>query len=275
MKIGKYEFNNNKTYIVGILNLTPDSFYDGGSLFVDDRIDVDKTLRKVGDMIDDGADIIDIGGESTRPHARPISADEELSRIIPALTKIRAEYDIPISIDTYKPIVARTVIDEGADMINDIGFLPNEMLDVLSDNPKITYCLMHNRYTMIADRADNTITIDELNDEIAFKINKLLSRGVERDRIIIDPGLGFGKSNADDIMILANIDKLKQHNLPILIGASNKSCIDYILPSDKSDRLEGTLAVTAHSVYHNVNFIRVHDVKSNRRTIDMISAMRG
>ena len=117
MVIGNVDFKTDRTYIMGIINLTPDSFYDGGRLFVNDKLDIDKVLRRVGDMIEEGADIIDIGGESTRPGARPISADEELSRLMPALTKIRAEVDAPISVDTYKPTVARTVIDEGADMI--------------------------------------------------------------------------------------------------------------------------------------------------------------
>ena len=263
------ELDNNKTYIMAILNLTPDSFYDGGRLFFNDNVDVDKVLKKVEELINDGADIIDIGAQSTRPGYSEVGFDEELRRLLPALRKIRENFDIPISIDTYMPEVARTVINEDVDIINDIGFLSDEMLTVITDS-SVNYCLVHNRNVKV-NRDEESITIDEVNNELHNKINRLREYGVDDSRIIIDPGIGFGKSNKDDIMILRNIDSIKIHNLPILVGASNKSCIEYICKTDISDRLEGTLAITARAFFAGASFIRVHDVRSNKMFLRMLS----
>ncbi len=259
--------------IMGILNLTPDSFYDGGRFFDDNKVDADEALYYVKSLIEDGADVIDIGGESTRPGFTPISADEELSRIIDVLKKIKENFDVPVSVDTYKPEVAKEAILSGADIINDIGFLPPNMLELIAEN-EIKYCLMHNRNGNAYKRDEKTITIEELNGEIHEKLRKIYSYGIERKNIIIDPGIGFGKSNADDIMILKNMEALKVHNYPVLIGASNKSFIDYIHTTDKNERLEGTLAVTAKAFYSDIDYIRVHDVKANRKFLDMLRAIR-
>ena len=274
MKLGNIELDNNKTYIMAILNLTPDSFYDGGRFFCDGKIDIDKVLYTVGDLIDDGAHIIDIGGESTRPGFKPIVKEEELERIIPAIKAIKANYDIPISIDTYKPDTAKVVMEEKVDIINDIGFCSNNMLEVLRDKD-IIYILMHNRLINIPGRDIETISFDELNLQINEKLIRLKEYGFGNDKVIIDPGLGFGKSNEDDVMILKNISKLHVHNYNILLGASNKSVIDYVTPLDKNERLEGTLAITAHAFYNNINFVRVHDVKSNAKLLNMLEAMKG
>ena len=259
---------------MAILNLTPDSFYDGGRFFCNGKIDVDKVLYEVGKLIDDGADILDIGGESTRPGFRPIIKEEELERIIPTIKAIKANYDIPISVDTYKPDTAKVVIEEKVDIINDIGFLSNNMLDLIRDTD-ITYILMHNRFINIPSRDDTTISIDELNHEIDSKLIRLKEYGFDEDKVIIDPGIGFGKSNKDDVMVLRNISKLHAHNYNILLGASNKSVINYVTSLDKNERLEGTLAITAHAFYNNINFVRVHDVKSNARLLNMLEAMKG
>lgn len=272
MNIGKTEFDDNKTYIMAIVNLTPDSFYDGGRFFSDKSINIDKVLYTVEKLIDDGADILDLGGESTRPGFKPISVDEELDRILPALREIKKRFDIPVSVDTYKAKVAQSVIIENADMINDIGFLSDEMLKVISGKD-IAYCLMHNRNTGNINRDDTTITMEELYNEFHNKLILLEEYGFDRSNVVIDPGIGFGKSNHDDIMILGNMSKLSIHNYPVLIGASNKSCIDYVTHLDKTDRLEGTLAITAKAFYNNVSFVRVHNVRSNRLLLNMLESM--
>ena len=274
MKLGNVELENNKTHIVAILNLTPDSFYDGGRFFCNGEIDTDKVLYAVGEMVRDGAAIIDIGGESTRPGFKPIVEEQELDRIIPAISAIKQNYDIPISVDTYKPDTARVVIEEKVDIINDIGFLSNNMLEIIRDND-VGYILMHNRFINIPSRSKATISMDELNLQINEKLVCLKEYGFGNDKVIIDPGLGFGKSNEDDVMILKNISKLHVHNYNILLGASNKSVIDYVTPLDKNERLEGTLAITAHAFYNNISFVRVHDVKSNARLLNMLEAMKG
>lgn len=259
--------------MIGILNLTPDSFYDGGRFFDDNKVNVNKALDHVKSLVEDGADVIDIGGESTRPGFKPISADEELSRIIDVLKKIKENFDIPISVDTYKPEVAKEAIFAGADIINDVGFLPNNMLELIAEND-IKYCLMHNRNSVQYKRAERSITIEELNGEIHEKLRRIHKYGIERENVIIDPGIGFGKSNADDIMILKNMEALKAHNYPVLIAASNKTCIDYVLSAGKNERLEGTLAVTAKAFYSGIDYIRVHDVKANKKFLDMLRAIQ-
>ena len=274
MRLGNVELEGNKTHIVAILNLTPDSFYDGGRFFCNGRIDIDKVLYVVGEMINDGAGIIDIGGESTRPGFEPISEEMELDRIIPAIRAIKSNYDIPISVDTYKPYTARTVIKEKVDIINDIGFLSDDMLETIRDT-NIAYILMHNRFMDIQKGDGATISMEELNSQIHEKLIRLKEYGFDRDKVIIDPGIGFGKSNKDDIMILKNIDKLHVHGLNVLIGASNKSVINYVSQLDKNERLEGTLAITAHAFYNNIGFVRVHNVKSNARLLNMLDAMKG
>ena len=296
MKLGNVDFKKDNTYIMAILNLTPDSFYDGGRFFFAGKLDYDRVLYRVKEMIDEGADIIDIGGESTRPNFTAVSVDEELSRIMPALRAIKKEFDIPVSVDTYKAATAREAISKKADLINDIGFLSDEMLGVLTgaqsaansslgatDNifsedatnkTSVAYCLTHNRNIKITDRDEATITMSELCNEMEIKLQQLRDSGFNMENVIVDPGIGFGKSNRDDIMVLSSLSKFHELKQPILIGASNKSCVDYIIPSDKADRLEGTLAITAQSFYNNVNFIRVHDVRANRRLIDMLNAMR-
>jgi len=273
VRIGNKEFDVNKTYIMAILNLTPDSFFDGGRFFSNKTINIDKVLYTVEKLIDDGADILDIGGESTRPGFAPISVGEELDRIIPSLIEIKKRFDIPVSVDTYKGDVAIQVIKEKADLINDIGFLSDDMLKAIS-NKDTCYCLMHNRNLNSFNRDDETISMEELYNEFHNKIILLEEYGFDKSNLIIDPGLGFGKSNRDDIMILRNMSKLRIHDYPVLIGASNKSCIDYVSHLDKDDRLEGTLAITAKAFYNNVSFVRVHNVRSNRLFLDMLQAMK-
>ncbi len=266
MQIGKYEFDNKKTYIMGILNLTPDSFYDGGSYS-----NMDETLFAVEKMINDGASIIDVGGESTRPGFTVVPAEEELERVIEPIKKIKERFDIPVSLDTYKAVVAKEAISIGVDIINDVGNCSDDMANVLAKSD-VAYCLTHNKDNQY-ERNEAIYSYDKLYIELNNDLARLAEAGIDESRIILDPGLGFGKSNEDDIMVLKNISKLNEFELPVLIGASNKSCIDYIIPSDRKDRLEGTLAVTAHAFYNNITFVRVHDVLQNARLLKMLESI--
>lgn len=260
MNISKYYFDDNKTHIMGILNLTPDSFYDGGKN--------DLYLNKVEQMINDGADIIDVGGESTRPGSAIISEEEEIDRIISPIIDIKKHFNIPISVDTYKSVTAKRALEVGADIINDIGNLSSDMANVIS-NSKAFYVLTHNKH-LKCDRNKSYYTMDKLIVDMNNDLVRLREYGIDERRVIIDPGIGFGKSNKDDIMILGKINELKDFDLPILVGASNKSCIDYVFPCDVNDRLEGTLAISAHAFYNHINFIRVHNVKENKKLLTML-----
>ncbi|HHT88776.1 MAG TPA: dihydropteroate synthase [Clostridiales bacterium] len=266
MKIGSRVFPLDKgTYVMGILNITPDSFSDGGR---HNRLDeaVSHALR----MIEEGADIIDVGGESTRPNYTMISEDEELSRVIPVIEAIRRVTDIPVSIDTYKSRVADAACQAGADLINDIWGLryDPDMVRVAVKN-RVPVCLMHNRKTV--DYKD--FYKDFIND-MKECIRIALDAGISKDDIILDPGIGFGKTYEMNLYLLSHLKKLHELGFPVLLGASRKSVIGLTLNEPVENRLEGTLATTVVAVMNGVQFIRVHDVKENIRAIRMTEAIR-
>ncbi len=252
--------------IMGILNVTPDSFYAGSRVMGG----VEEIARK---MIDEGADILDIGGESTRPGAEPVDLEEEMRRVIPAIRIIRSFSEIPISIDTYKAQVAEEAIKEGADIINDIsGFeFDRKILDVASRTP---YVLMHIKGTPKDMQKNPTYedVVGELIEYFRKKVHTLKEKGV--DQIILDPGIGFGKRFQDNIEILRNIRKFKMFGYPILVGHSRKSFIGHILNEpDPGGRLFGTLGVTAYLTMMGVEIIRVHDVRPNLDVIKTVKTL--
>lgn len=267
MKIGNKLFNvDEETYVMGILNVTPDSFFDGGNYKGLDHI-----LKHSENMIKDGADIIDIGGESTRPGHTKISEAEEIERVAPVIEAIKANFDIPISIDTYKSSVAEAALKLGADMVNDIwGFRFDEKVAKLVAEYNATCCLMHNRTTNVYDDFLNDI-IEDLRESIAIA----KKHNVADDKIIIDPGIGFAKTAKQNLMLTKYINQLKYLGYPILYAASNKSFIGHALNVDVDSRLEGTLACTAWAVARGCSFIRVHQVMENKRVIQMIRAIMG
>lgn len=264
MKIGNKFFDMNKTNILGILNITPDSFSDGGNFFCQD-----KALKRVEQMINQGVDILDIGGESTRPNYTKISEEEEINRVCPIIQKIKNNFDIPISIDTYKAKVAKQAILSGADMINDIWGLKydDEMIKVLKEF-KVPYCLMHNRHNM-----DYTNFLNDVINDIAESLSML--KDYPKDLIILDPGIGFAKTYDQNILMLKNLEILHQFNLPILLGTSRKSVIGLTLDLDVENRLEGTLATTALAIEKRCSFVRVHDIQENYRFIKMYETLKG
>jgi dihydropteroate synthase len=267
MKIGKREFDiGAHTYIMGILNVTPDSFSDGGKW--NDR---DKALKHVEEMIEDGMDIVDIGGESTRPGYVRISDDEEISRIVPVIKDVKANFDIPISVDTYKSVVAREAVKAGADMINDIWGLKydKKMSQVVAESG-LPCCLMHNR-----KEAEYNDFLQDVAADLAESIRIAEQAGIADDKIIIDPGVGFGKSYENNLEIINCLEELNMFGYPILLGTSRKSVISLTLGADMDARVDGTLVTTVMGVMKGCSFVRVHDVKENYRAIKMAEAILG
>jgi len=265
MIIGTKEFDvKNRTYIMGILNVTPDSFSDGGKYN-----QLDNALRHVEKMIIDGADIIDVGGESTKPGYQKISDDEEIERIAPIIESIKKNFDIPISLDTYKSQVALEGIKAGADLINDIWGLKydDKMASVIAQT-NVACCLMHNRETIDYMDFMKDVALD-LNESI----NIAQKAGISKDKIIIDPGVGFAKTYEMNLEVIRKLEQLHMFGLPILLGASRKSVIGLTLNLPANQRLEGTLSTTVIAVIKRCSFVRVHDVLENSRVIKMTEAI--
>jgi len=261
-----------KTNVMGIINVTPDSFYEGS------RVQVDKVTQRALQMIQDGADVIDIGGESTRPFSDPVCEEEELKRVIPAIEAIRkVDKDIPISIDTYKSRVAQKAIEAGADIINDIsgGTFDKDMFYVAAQY-NVPIIIMHIKGTP-KDMQKNPYYEDVIEEILQFfeeRIEQALKAGVKLENIILDPGIGFGKRPEDNLEILRRCEEFKVLGRPILIGASRKSVIGYVLGNlGPEERLEGTLAISVICAQKKIEFVRVHDVKENKRAILMTQAI--
>lgn len=262
-----------KTYVMGILNVTSDSFSDGGR-FLDESSAIERALR----MEAEGADIIDIGGESTRPGSEPVSLEEELRRTIPVIEAISGRLKIPVSIDTYKSEVARRAIEAGAAMVNDISGLrfDPEMAPVLSQYD-VVLVMMHIKGTP-RNMQENPVYTDlfsEITDYLKEGINIATESGIARERIVIDPGIGFGKTPEHNLQIINNLDRFSSLCRPILIGTSRKSFIGRILNNaPPSERLQGTAAAVAVSVMKGANIVRVHDVREMARVVKVADAVR-
>lgn len=267
-----FDFNN-KIYIMGILNATPDSFSDGGNYF-DSSIAIQHGL----DMVGDGADIVDIGGESTRPGFEPVDEEEELRRVIPVIKGIRQKSDVVISIDTTKAKVAREAIAAGADIINDVsGFLLDEkMCDVACETGAISI-LMHDGIYFEDSSAHASSNKDyalKVREELEYIVNRAIGNGVSKEKIIIDPGVGFGKSLEENLIIVRKLGEFSGE-YPILLGCSRKSIVGKTLDLPIDQRLEGTLATHIVGVSNGASIIRVHDVKEHVRAIRMYEAIMG
>ncbi|MCY6957694.1 dihydropteroate synthase [Clostridium brassicae] len=257
MIIGNKQFNlGERTYIMGILNVTPDSFSDGGRYN-----NIDAAIIHAKKMIEEGADIIDIGGESTRPGHIFVPEDEEIKRVVPIIKALSKEIDVPISIDTYKAEVAREAVKAGASLINDVwGFKREKEIAKVAAEYKVACCLMHNR----EDKNYNNIMEDMLKD-LRESIEIALKAGVEKDKIMIDPGIGFAKTYEDNLKVMQNLEKFNTLGYPVLLGTSRKSMIGFALDLPTDERVEGTLATTVIGITKGCDFVRVHDVKENKR----------
>ena len=258
-----------RTYVMGVINVTPDSFSNDGV-----GGDAKAAVRLAARFQEDGADIIDVGGESTRPpgiygDSKPVSADEELGRVIPMIEAITRETDLLVSIDTYKASVAQAAIEAGAGMINDVWALQQdpEMLRVAAD-ADVPVVLMHNQ---VGTEYENVVP-DVIGD-LRERVNVALFGGVRPDHIIVDPGMGFGKTAEQNLEILRRLGEFEELGLPLLVGMSRKSTIGYVLGLPVEDRVEGTAATVALSIAGGADIVRVHDVKEMARVARMTDAV--
>ena len=266
MRIGSRDFaTQGHTYVMGILNVTPDSFSDGGRYQK-----IDQALYHVEEMITDGMDIVDVGGESTRPGYTPITAEEEEERVIPIIEAIKSRFNIPISLDTCKAAVAKAGICAGVDLINDIwGLKFDPALAEVIANENIACCLMHNRKEAVYQNYMEEVLWDlEETLQIAHQA------GIADDKIMLDPGVGFGKTYEHNLEIIDRMEMLHSLGYPLLLGASRKSVVGNALNLPKEERVGGTLVTSVFAVLKRAMFVRVHDVKENVRAIRMAEAIR-
>ena len=264
---GEREFRwGQRTYIMGILNVTPDSFSGDGL-----GTDVDSALNQAVRLVEEGADMLDVGGESTRPDSEPVSADEELGRVIPVIERLVGQVDVPVSIDTYKSEVARRALESGASMINDVwGFKKDNKMALVAQKHNVACCLMHNRI----DKFYNDLIPDMIVDlEESIKI--ATDAGVAKDKIIIDVGIGFAKTLEHNLEIMKQLERFKVFGLPILLGTSRKSIIGLSLDLPVDERVEGTIATTVFGYMKGCRIFRVHDVLENHRALLMTEYMNG
>lgn len=268
MRIGNRDFDTeNRTYVMGILNCTPDSFSDGGKYN-----DIDKAMLHVEEMIQEGADIIDVGGESTRPGYTLISDEEEIARVVPVIEKIKKNFDTVISVDTYKSGVAESAIRAGADLVNDIwGCKYDERIAQVIAEYDVACCLMHNRNLEINPYEGNVV--ENVLKDLQESIDIVLRAGVKPERIITDPGIGFGKTLEDNLVVMKHVGELKRLGYPVLLGTSRKSMIGLTLQLPASQRVEGTIATSVIGTMCGCAFVRVHDVLENKRAIVMTEAI--
>ena len=263
--------------IMGILNVTPDSFYDGGKYN-----SIEPALNHAKQMYEDGADIIDVGGESSRPGAQPITTEEEIVRVCPVIEKIAKEFPIKISIDTYKAEVAKAALQAGATMINDIGGLQHDLeMVTIAAKYKAEIVIMHMKGSP-ENMQENPLYDNIIPDIYKFlekSINLALQNGIKYDKIIIDPGIGFGKTLEDNYKILKHIKSFEGLNSRILIGLSRKSLIGNLYKNQNNqtpvDRLPGTIALNVYSMLMGASIIRVHDVKEHRLALDCLEELQG
>jgi dihydropteroate synthase len=261
-----------KTLIMGILNVTPDSFYDGGRYS-----NFKQAVERALEMVDEGADIIDIGGESSRPGANPVAEKEELERVVPVIKKLASRVKTPISIDTYKAGVAKLAIEVGASMVNDISALrmDKKMANIIKSNG-VPVCLMHMQGSP-RNMQKNPRYKDVVSEIFAFlkeRIDFCQQAGIDVEKIIVDPGIGFGKTVIHNLEILKNLDQFKSLGRPIMVGVSRKSFIGKVLELQPEERLEGSLASAIWCMVKGASILRVHDVRETKRAVKIVEAIK-
>ena len=261
-----------RTYVMGILNITPDSFSDGGRF-----LNHSEALNHAKQMVDEGADIIDVGGESTRPGAQPASLEEEHGRVIPFIEKLASQVEVPISIDTTKAEVAKDALEAGAAIINDISALRfDPQMASLASEQGVPVVLMHMRGT--SETMQHHLVYDSLISEIYSFLKERIeyaeSVGIDSQKIIIDPGIGFGKSVPDgNLSIIKNLSSFKDLGKPILVGTSRKAFIGNVLNLGVEEREEGTAATISLAITNGAHIVRVHDVRKMKRVVKMVDAV--
>ncbi|EIJ80060.1 dihydropteroate synthase [Bacillus methanolicus PB1] len=267
IQAGPYRLDyEKKTIIMGILNVTPDSFSDGGKY---NRLE--SAVERAFEMVENGADIIDIGGESTRPGHEPVPLEVELERVIPVIEAVASKVNVPISIDTYKAEVARQAIKAGAHIINDVwGAKADPEMAAVAADFQVPIILMHNR-----NNRDYSVFFRDVINDLYESITLVKNAGVQDDMIILDPGIGFAKDLTLNIEMMRNLDKLVALGFPVLLGTSRKSMIGHVLDLPVTERVEGTAATVCYGIQKGCQIIRVHDVKEMSRVAKMMDALIG
>lgn len=267
MKIGNRDFDLSRNcYIMGILNVTPDSFSDGGKWN-----DLSRAKDHVAQMIEEGADLIDIGGESTRPGHQQITVQEEIDRVVPYIEMVKKNFDVPVSIDSYKPEVLEAALQAGADMVNDIwGLKYDRKVAELIAQYDVPCCLMHNR-----EKAEYEDFMADMLADMKETLQIARAAGIWDEQIMLDPGVGFGKTYEHNLIAVNRLEELCALGYPVLLATSRKSMIGNALNLPVDQRVEGTLATTVMGVMKGACFIRVHDIRENYRAIQMTRAIMG
>lgn len=275
LSCGQFELDLTRPQVMGILNVTPDSFSDGGCFSV-----IDTALKHAHLMIEKGADILDIGGESTRPGAAEVSEDEELARVIPVIEALSQEISIPISIDTSKATVMYEAVQAGASIINDVSALRNdkalETAAKLNQDKQIAICLMHmqGKPRSMQESPDYQDVVIEVIDFLKQRASQCIQAGINKEQIIIDPGFGFGKSLNHNLKLFNALHHFVTEGYPVLVGVSRKSLIGQITGKEIKDRLAGSLALATLAVNQGVQIIRTHDVSETRDVLDIVQATK-
>ncbi|MDQ0340666.1 dihydropteroate synthase [Caldalkalibacillus uzonensis] len=267
IKAGPYTLDfSQQTYVMGILNVTPDSFSDGGK-----HQRVDQAVDHAARIITDGADIIDIGGESTRPGATPVPEEEELERVIPVVEALASRFDVPLSVDTYKANVAREALKKGAHIINDVwGAKADESMAQVAKETGAPIILMHNRHNK-----DYQHLIRDMINDLYESIQLVRQAGVKEEQIILDPGIGFAKTYEHNLEVMRSLDAFTALGYPVLLGTSRKSMIGHTLNLPVDQRVEGTIATVCLGIAKGCAIVRVHDVKEVCRAVKMMDVMLG
>lgn len=267
IQCGPYTLDyENKTIVMGILNVTPDSFSDGGKFN-----EIGTAVARAKEMVEEGADIIDIGGESTRPGFAPLSLEEEIERVIPFIQAVSKHVNVPISIDTYKAEVAKQAIQAGAHIINDIwGAKADDKMAGVAAELEVPIILMHNR-----QERNYSFFVRDVFDDLFESVALVKKAGVRDEMIILDPGIGFAKDYQENIEMMQNLEKLVGTGYPVLLGTSRKSMIGHALDLPVEERMEGTGATVCYGIQKGCQIIRVHDVKEMSRMAKMMDALLG
>jgi dihydropteroate synthase len=268
---GKYQLNLNRPHVMGIVNVTPDSFSDGGK-FASTNLAVEHALL----LIAEGVDILDIGGESTRPNAAPVSLDEELSRVIPVIEALSHHSTVPISIDTYKPEVMRQAIAAGVDIVNDVRALQESGSLEIVANSNVGVCLMHMQGTpKTMQLAPNYVdVVAEVKQFLIDRLNTAQAHGIVKNRILLDPGFGFGKTRAHNIELIKHLNMLVDIGQPLLVGLSRKAVLGAISGGDEGQRLHASIAASVISAMKGAKIVRVHDVKATVDALKVVAAIQ-
>lgn len=265
MRIGNKDFlEGERTYVMGILNVTPDSFSDGGKFN-----NMDAAMQQAEAMIQAGADILDVGGESTRPGHVQIGDEEEVRRVVPVIQALKERFDVPVSIDTYKSAVAEAALEAGADLLNDIwGFQYDERCAELAARYDVAVCLMHNR-----DNMEYQNFVADVQNDLKKSLQIAEKYGVKKERIMLDPGVGFAKTLEQNLMIMNHLEDIVAMGYPVLLGTSRKSMIGLTLDLPVDQREEGTMATSVIGAMKGCQYVRVHDVEKNVRALKMTDAI--